>query len=167
MKVSPRSSGVLEKRPMSPAVWNPAPGSCMEEERLPPGKLPAPKLPTSSEFRPPLNSAFRSTSRANVSPVLRARTLLTRKTGGAGGTHQLRPRPSLSGKEPSSFQKSDGSPPSPPPSALPSGLAPGMSILRSPSYDVPGCLFCGVGSAQATHLADRSVPPPAPISGPV
>ena len=164
MKVSPRSSGVLEKRPMSPAVWNPAPGSCMEEERLPPVKPPAPKLPTSREFRPPLCSAFRSTSRANVS---RARTLLTRKTGGAGGTHQLRPRPSLSGKEPSSFQNSDGSPPSPPPSALPSGLAPGMSILRSPSYDVPGCLFCGVGSAQATHLADRSVPPPAPISGPV
>ena len=39
---------------MSPAVWNPAPGSCMEEERLPPGKLPAPKLPTSSELWPPL-----------------------------------------------------------------------------------------------------------------
>ena len=30
-----------------------------------------------------------------------------------------------------------------------------------------GLSFCGVGSAQATHVADRSVPTPAPISGPV
>ena len=29
-----------------------------------------------------------------------------------------------------------------------------------------GLSFCGVGSAQATHVADRSVPTPAPIRGP-